>query len=229
MKISRAWRRVLAATAVGSGVLAGGVPALPVAVAEPCPDVEVIFARGTTEAPGVGWVGQAFVDALQNQLGGRSVQVHPVAYPASPDWPRAADGVIDTSNRVRQVVDTCPDSKMVLGGYSQGAAVMGYVTADEIPPGYIPPAGITGPMAPEIADHVSAVVLFGQPSTRFLDAISAPPITIGTLYADKTLNQCIPDDPICTDTGGNLFAHSQYGANGMILQAAAYAAQRLTA
>jgi cutinase len=84
-------------------------------------------------------------------------------------------------------------------------------------------------MAPEIADHVSAVVLFGQPSTRFLNAISAPPITIGTLYADKTLNQCIPDDPICTDTGGNLFAHSQYGANGMIDQAATYTAQRLTA
>jgi cutinase len=229
MKISRVWSRVLAATAVGSGVLSGGVAALPVAAAEPCPDVEVIFARGTTEAPGVGWAGQEFVDALQTQLGERSVQVHPVAYPASPDWPRAADGVIDTSNRVRDVVATCPDTKMVLGGYSQGAAVMGYVTADQIPPGYIPPAGITGPMAPEIADHVAAVVLFGQPSTRFLDAIDAPPITIGSLYTDKTLNQCIPDDPICTTDGGNLFAHSQYGANGMIDQAATFAAERIDA
>ncbi|MGE2712601.1 cutinase family protein [Mycolicibacterium litorale] len=224
------------AAAVGSTVLLGGTPLAPVAAAqpadqvaaaEPCPDVEVIFARGTTEAPGVGWVGQAFVDALRNELGGKSVRVYPVAYPASPDWPRAADGVIDTSNRVRDIVNTCPDSKMVLGGYSQGAAVMGYVTADQIPPGYIPPAGITGPMAPEISDHVAAVVLFGQPSTRFLGAISAPPITIGSLYTDKTLNQCIPDDPICTDNGGNLFAHSQYGANGMIDQAAGYAADRL--
>ncbi|MCV7415612.1 cutinase family protein [Mycolicibacterium litorale] len=207
----------------------GGTFAAPVAAAQPCPDVEVIFARGTTEAPGVGWVGQAFVDSLQKQLGDKSVNVYPVAYPASPDWPRAADGVIDTSNRVRDMVNTCPDSKMVLGGYSQGAAVMGYVTADEIPPGYIPPVGITGPMAPEIADHVAAVVLFGQPSTRFLDAISAPPITIGSLYAGKTLEQCIPDDPICTDNGGNLFAHSQYGANGMIDQAATYAADRVRA
>jgi cutinase len=229
MKISRVWRRAIATAAVGSGLLTAGALAVPAAGAQPCPDVEVIFARGTTEAPGVGWAGQEFVDALQAQLGDRSVQVHPVAYPASPDWPRAADGVIDTSNRVREVVNTCPDTKMVLGGYSQGAAVMGYVTADQIPPGYIPPAGITGPMAPEIADHVAAVVLFGQPSTRFLDAIAAPPITIGSLYADKTLEQCIVDDPICTDTGGNLFAHSQYGANGMIDQAATFAAEKLNA
>jgi cutinase len=228
MKISSVCSRSVAATAaVGSAVLFGGTLAVPVAAAEPCPDVEVVFARGTTEAPGVGWAGKEFVDALRNQLGDKSVQVYPVAYPASPDWPRAADGVIDTSNRVRDVVNTCPDTTMVLGGYSQGAAVMGYVTADQIPPGYLPPAGITGPMAPEIADHVAAVVLFGQPSTRFLDAISAPPITIGSLYADKTLDQCIPDDAICTDNGGNLFAHSQYGANGMIDQAATFAADRV--
>lgn len=227
MKISRVWSRVIAAAAVGSGVLAGGTLAVPVAAAEPCTDVEVIFARGTTEVPGLGWAGQEFVDALQPQLGGRSVNVYPVVYPASPDWPRAADGVIDASNRIRDIVATCPDTKMVLGGYSQGAAVMGYVTADQIPLGYIPPAGITGPMAPEIADHVAAVVLFGKPSTRFLDAISAPPITIGSLYADKTLSQCIPDDPVCTADGANLFAHGQYGANGMIDQAATFAADRL--
>ena len=35
---------------------------LPSAAANPCPDVEVVFARGTTEPPGVGGVGQAFVD-----------------------------------------------------------------------------------------------------------------------------------------------------------------------
>ena len=31
-----------------------------VASADPCPDVEVVFARGTGEAPGVGGVGQAW-------------------------------------------------------------------------------------------------------------------------------------------------------------------------
>ena len=37
--------------------------------AAPCPDIEVVFARGTTEPPGVGGVGQAFVDSLRSQVG----------------------------------------------------------------------------------------------------------------------------------------------------------------
>src|SRR4051812_23647030 len=59
---------------------------LPIATAEPCPDVEVVFARGTTEPPGVGGVGQAFVDSLRSQLGGPSVGVYGVDYPASRDF-----------------------------------------------------------------------------------------------------------------------------------------------
>ena len=49
-----------------------GAP-VPSASAQPCPDVEVIFARGTGEPPGVGGVGQAFVDALRSEAGGKSV------------------------------------------------------------------------------------------------------------------------------------------------------------
>ena len=49
---------------------------LPAAGAAPCPDVEIVFARGTTEPPGVGGIGQAFVDSLSSQLGGRSVGVY---------------------------------------------------------------------------------------------------------------------------------------------------------
>lgn len=227
-----------AVTAAAAATLSGLGP--PAAVAQPappppgapaggCPDVEVIFARGTTEAPGVGYFGQAFVDALRAQDGSQTIDVYPVVYPASSDFPTAATGVIDASNRVRDMVGRCPDTQLVLGGYSQGAAVMGYVTADQIPPGYIPPAGITGPMAPEIADHVAAVALFGEPSTRFLSAINAPPITIGSLYADKTINQCAQDDLVCATQGGGLFGHSQYVANGMVQQAAEFTATKLSA
>ena len=58
---------------------------------------------------------------------------------------------------------------------------------------------------------IAAAGSVGKPSTRFLDAISAPPITIGSLYADKlyadkTLSHCIPDDPVCTADGRNPFA-----------------------
>src|ERR1700756_2238081 len=56
---------------------------LPSASAQPCPDIEVVFARGTGEPPGVGGVGQAFVDALQSQVGAKSVGVYGVDYAAS--------------------------------------------------------------------------------------------------------------------------------------------------
>ena len=58
----------------------------PSASAYPCPDVEVIFARGSGEPPGVGGVGQAFVDALRAQAGGKSLAVYPVDYAASTDF-----------------------------------------------------------------------------------------------------------------------------------------------
>ena len=60
-------------------------PALP-ASADPCPDVEVVFARGTSEPPGVGMAGRALVDALQAQAGNKSVAVYPVNYAASSDF-----------------------------------------------------------------------------------------------------------------------------------------------
>ena len=48
------------------------VATAPSAGADPCPDIEVVFARGTNDAPGLGRPGQAFADALSGQIGGRS-------------------------------------------------------------------------------------------------------------------------------------------------------------
>jgi cutinase len=194
-----------------------------------CPDAEVVFARGTTEAPGVGGIGQAFIDSLQTRMGGKSLWTYAVDYPASTDWPTAAQGVIDAADRIREMAAKCPTTKMVLGGYSQGAAVIGYVTAAAIPAGYTVPPGITGPMPPEVANHVAAVALFGEPSPRFLNRIDAPPIAIGPLYAAKTIQQCISDDPVCSMDGSNLAAHGEYVANGMVDQAADFVVQRLLA
>ena len=38
----------------------------------------MVFARGTNEPPGIGRVGQAFVDSLSSQIGGRSVSTYGV-------------------------------------------------------------------------------------------------------------------------------------------------------
>ena len=59
---------------------------VPFASAQPCPDVEAVFARGSGEPPGVGGVGQAFVDPLRSQVGSRSLGVYPVNDPASTDF-----------------------------------------------------------------------------------------------------------------------------------------------
>lgn len=219
--------RLLAAVAVATGAVTPAMLAAPTATAAPCPDVEVVFARGTFEEPGVGGVGERFVDALRSRLGGKDLAVYPVDYPASTDFPTAADGVIDASNHMMATAARCPGTKMVLGGFSQGAAVAGYVTADAIPAGFTPPQGITGPMPAHVADHVAAVTLFGEPSPEFLDDIAAPPIVIGARYAPKTLTMCIPSDPICCPTGADGAAHGQYGTNGMTTRAAEFAASRL--
>ena len=65
-------------------------PATPTASAADCPDIEVVFARGTNDAPGLGNVGGAFVDALRGKVGGRSVGAYAVNYPASFDFLAAA-------------------------------------------------------------------------------------------------------------------------------------------
>ena len=102
--------------------------AIPSASADPCPDVQVVFARGTWEPPGVGPTGQAFVDSLRSRVGPRSFDVYPVDYPASNEWDTGLDGIRDAGAHVVSMAHDCPKTKMVLGGYSQGAAVMGFVT-----------------------------------------------------------------------------------------------------
>ena len=113
---------------------AAGAPT-PSASAEPCPDIEVVFARGTFEPPGVGGIGQSFVDSVRSQAAGKSVSVYPVNYPASTDFPTAVEGIRDAANRIEATAAGCPDTKIVLGGFSQGAAVAGFVTSEAVPSG----------------------------------------------------------------------------------------------
>jgi cutinase len=182
------------AVVLTTAVLLGPVIGTPSASAGPCPDVEVVFARGTFEPAGVGATGAAFVDALRSQVGGKSVDVYPVNYPASLDFATAADGVIDASNKVRDMAASCPNTKMVLGGYSQGAAVIGYITEDGIPAGFTRPAGITGPMSPTLANHVAA----GGPVRKTIDRVLAnnprrrAADHVGHLYAAKTATCAFP-------------------------------------
>ena len=223
---------------VASAFLSAPIPS---ASAEPCPDVEVVFARGTAEAPGVGMVGQAFVDALQAQAGNRSVAVYPVEYAASSDFGNrldfvqsVVDGVKNSASHVEATATNCPKTRIVLCGYSQGAVVAGFTTANALPKDI--PADLAEyawyapkPMPASVANHVAALVLFGKPSTEFMNDIGAPPIAVGPSYLPKTIEMCIPDDTICNGApvGGPSLAHMFYSSNGMADQAATFVVGRL--
>jgi cutinase len=206
-----------------------GAPPSAKAADDACPAVEVVFARGTNEAPGVGATGQSFVDALTARLPGKAIDAYGVNYPASMNFGQAADGIADASNRIQSIAASCPSTKIVLGGYSQGAAVAGYTTTDSVPAGSDLPAGVTGPMPPAVAPHVAAVVLFGTPDPWIMNLLdsSAPPITIGQSYIAKTLQLCTTGDPVCFPGGLDRSAHSSYKTNGMADQAADFAAGKL--
>ena len=211
-----------------------GMP-VPAVSAQPCPDVEVMFARGTGEPAGVGGVGQAFVDAVRSDAGNKSVGVYPINYPASSNFgdPMAfaatvVDGIRDASGHIESMAASCPNTRMVLGGYSQGAAVAGFATSAAVPPG-VPAALVPTPLAPAVADHVAAVALFGKPSAEWTSQYGAPPIAIGPAFAAKTIELCAQGDTICDGTpgGGPSFAHALYPVNGMVGEAATFVAGRL--
>jgi cutinase len=200
------------------------------ASADPCPDVEVTFARGTSEPPGVGGVGQEFIDSLRSQVRGRSVGVYPVNYPASDDIaPSASAGAVDAHAHVRSMVANCPNTKLVLGGYSQGAGVIDLTTIARAPISGLMPDILTA----DEADHVAALATFGNPSGRFLGA----PITeLSPWYGAKTIDLCAPGDPVCSPgalltlpSHDELFspAHLSYKQSGMPSQAATFVASHL--
>lgn len=184
----------------------------------------MVFARGTTEDPGVGPTGQAFIDALRTKVASKSITVYPVNYPATTDFPTALDGIRDASSHVEATAANCPDTKIVLGGFSQGAAVAGFVTANVIPDGA--PEGVPNPMPTDVAPHVAAVALFGKPNARFMRAINQPQVEVGPLYSAKTIDLCVPDDIICS-SGRDFNAHMQYADSGMVDQAATFAAGKV--
>jgi cutinase len=213
-------RRIV--STVGAAVLAVGAvlaPPVPLARADgDCPDIDVVFARGTGEPPGLGDVGQAFVNALSSKVGGRSVGSYAVDYPATLNVLHAAQGANDVTNHMNYMAANCPASRMVLGGFSQGAYVMDIVAGTGIPS-----LGFHGPPAPDVAGNVAAVAVFGNPSYRLQ---GAPLSTLSPLYAAKAIDLCNGSDPICS-SGSDRSAHSLYVQSGMVNQAASFAASRV--
>jgi cutinase len=191
--------------------------ATPASAQGACSDIEVIFARGTNDAPDMGRVGDAFVDALRPLVGGRTVSTYAVNYPASYDFLNTAEGANDAAAHIAALVAQCPSTRIVLGGYSQGAAVVDMLAG--VPPlgNKIGEIGSAPPLDNSLVPSIAAVAVFGNPATKF-----GNPLT-GSVWGNRAIDLCTDGDPICS-RGRNPFAHSDYVTKGMAEQAASYVA-----
>jgi cutinase len=209
--------RLSAVIAVGAQVMV--CFAAPVSALTSCPGAEVVFARGTDEPPGIGRLGQAFVDSLRTRLGDEQVAVYAVVYSVTRDFMKAVDGATDARARAEATAASCPTTAIVLGGYSQGAAVIDLITGPE--DGLF---GFARPLPANVANHVAAVTVFGNPSNRF-----GRPLTDWSLvYGAKAIDLCNGADPVCSG-GSDVSAHSLYVESGLADQAAELVVDRLQA
>ncbi|MBU9764183.1 cutinase family protein [Mycobacterium sp. TNTM28] len=211
----------LGATALLAAGSLLAIPSAPVAFAADCSDAEVVFARGTDEPPGLGRVGDAFVDSLRKQAAGLDIATYGVNYKASKLQLHGGDGAKDAISHIKSTLSSCPDTQIVLGGYSQGASVINIVAGN-------PLGGITwGDSLPaEYADNVAAITTFGDVGTRTKQTIA----TQSALFGSKAIDLCNPMDPICHEGQGNEWSgHTEGYVPVYTTQAAAFAAAKLLA
>ncbi|KAG6917193.1 hypothetical protein DXG01_003536 [Tephrocybe rancida] len=173
-------------------VLILSVLATPLEPRQACADVTVYFARGTTEPGTLGTiVGPPFQAALASALGGRSLDFEGIPYPANiAGFLAGGDkgGATTMANDVTAKASACPNTKIVISGYSQGAQVTHLAAAR---------------LSSAVRSRVNAAVVFGDPDNGqpFPSPINAHELTF-----------CATGDNICA--GGDLVLppHLSYGA-----------------
>ncbi|WP_395308124.1 cutinase family protein [Mycobacterium sp. AMU20-3851] len=218
---------VLTAATVAVGGFIASVAAPPTgqlaaASAEPCAPAELIFARGRNEQPGIGRIGDALVGALNARLP-QPVGVYAVNYAANNEFARGAN---DISNRIQYMAGACPNTRLIVGGYSLGAAAA-VMALSATQKGF----GFGRPLPPGMDAHVAAVVLVGNFSNRMgVDGIAPA-------YRDRTIDLCNGTDPVCSNSRPASIAelasdwqnHLQDGyiGGGFIDQGAEFAAARV--
>ncbi|PYI00523.1 cutinase-domain-containing protein [Aspergillus sclerotiicarbonarius CBS 121057] len=152
-----------------------------------CKKLTFIFARGTTEMGNMGSVVGPEVASQLASLTGNQVTVQGVNYPA--DWEGnmslGSSGGPTMASYVKEALQQCPNTKVVLGGYSQGSMVV-HNAANSLSAG-----------------QLSGAVLFGDPLKM---------TSVGKLSSSKVKEFCASGDPVC-ENGFNVMAHLSYGAD----------------
>ncbi|MCV7028331.1 cutinase family protein [Mycobacterium sherrisii] len=202
-------------------VLPYGTPGAVPAAAASCPQVQVIFARGRNESPGPGVLGNAFISSLRSKVANKTFSSYAVRYPADTEVDVGAN---DMSHHIQDMANSCPDTRLVLGGYSLGAAVTDVVLAAPIGA-----FGFDSPLPPGMDQHIAAVALFGNGSQWV-----GPITNFNPTYNDRTIELCHGADPVCNPADPNTWKQnwpqhlaSAYIDAGMANQAADFAASKL--
>lgn len=159
-----------------------------------CADVTIVFARGTCETGNVGLlVGPPFFLALEAALGSDvSVEIQGVDYSATVEgYLEGGDpaGSQTMADDVTDALSKCPDTKLVMAGYSQGGQIV-HNAAELLP---------SATMA-----EVAAVVIFGDPDDG--EAVAG-------IDASKVLIICHDTDDICLNGDLILLSHLTYAEN----------------
>jgi cutinase len=185
-----------------------------------CPDAEVVFARGRQEPAGPGTIGNAFVSAVRSKVN-KNVGLYAVRYPADN---QVDVGANDMSAHTQSMINNCPNTRLVLGGYSLGAAVTDVVMAVGNPF-----FGFTNPLPPGADQHIAAVALFGNGSQWV-----GPIANLNPVYHDRTIDLCHGSDPVCSPADPHTWSDnwpqhsaSSYIQAGMVNQAADFVAGKL--
>ncbi|KAK0661486.1 Cutinase 2 [Lasiodiplodia hormozganensis] len=177
-----------------------------------CKPVTYIFARGTTETGNMGTtVGPALQQKLESALGADKLATQGVNYPADVAGtfigsvsPGQAEGSQNCAKLVKQALSNCPDTQIVLAGYSQGAQQV---------------HGCLINLDSSSASKVAAAVTFGDP----LQAQA-----FKNIDSSKTKIFCATGDLVCTNQFIITPAHLSY-ATASTGEAAEFIQSKLSA
>ena len=185
-----------------------------------CPHAELVFARGRMEAPGPGEIGATLYNLLRVNAR-KDISLYAVNYPANTEVDIGAN---DMSQRIQYMAKNCPNTKLVLGGYSLGAAATDMVLA--LP---IPIVGFKSPLPSSVNDKIAAVALFGN-GIQWVGPITA----FNPVFRDRTIELCHAADPICNPADPDTWQDNwpdhlaaAYIKAGMVNQAADFVAGKL--
>ncbi|KAL7921778.1 carbohydrate esterase family 5 protein [Trichoderma austrokoningii] len=177
----------------------------------------MIVARGSEEAPGLGVTGN-LTSQIADKVPGSLVVA--VDYPATIDNYESSEGkgVQNMQEQLDAYGRACPDSKIAILGYSQGAQV----STDSVCGSAGSPFIDDKALSKSIMDNVVAIAIFGDPThvanltydrgTSVNNALfhrSAASVDVCKSYASRIISYCDTGDVYC-DGGSNVTVHHLY-------------------